>query len=217
MRKTLSLVMMQRKLIALFAITIMLSLLSGASHAQKYFFYLHGKIVEDQGVGAVAPGYGAYEYEHILQAFRKEQFTVMSEVRAKNTDPETYARKVVRQIDSLLKTGVKPNKITVLGASKGSVIAQYVSSILKNKDVNFVFMAGCSGDGGGVNFCGNILSIYEKSDGVGSCNDLKNKSSNSIPHYKEIELNTGLRHGFLYKPLPEWVAPSVQWANGNYQ
>ena len=38
-----------------------------------------------------------------------------------------------------------------------------------------------------------------------------------INHYKEIELNTGLKHGFLYKPLAEWVEPVVRWAEADYQ
>ncbi len=207
--------------------TLLLALLSMViaateSYGQQYLFYLHGAIVEDQGADAVSPQFGKYEYNNILNAFRKEKFKVISEVRAKDTDPETYAHKVVKQIDSLLKTGAKPNNITVVGASKGCLIAMYVSSFLKNKDVNFVFLAGCFGNistmSPDINFCGNILSIHEKSDGIGrSCAELKKRSSQAIPHYKEIELNTGLKHGFIYKPLQEWVAPAIKWARNDYE
>jgi hypothetical protein len=38
-----------------------------------------------------------------------------------------------------------------------------------------------------------------------------------VPHYKEIELNTGLKHGYIYKPLPEWMNPAIKWAKGNYE
>ncbi len=195
-----------------------LVIFSISANAERYVFYLHGKIVEDQGANAVetVQGFGAYEYSNILETFRKEGFVVISEVRARNTDPATYAHKVARQVDSLIKKGVRPNEITVIGASKGSVIAMLTSSTLKNKDVNFVFMAGCFGGDHDIRFCGNILSIYEQSDGVGSCQVLKSSSSLPIPHYKEITLHTGLRHGFLYKPLKEWVIPAVKWANGNY-
>ena len=37
-----------------------------------------------------------------------------------------------------------------------------------------------------------------------------------IKHFKEIELNTGMGHGFLFKPLKEWIEPTIKWANGNY-
>jgi hypothetical protein len=192
---------------------------------QRYLFYLHGRIIEDQGIHAVdsANGYGAYRYEDILDAFRKSGFTVLSEVRQKNTNPLEYAHKVVNQIDSLIKKGIKPDDITVVGASKGAIISMFVSSYLKNKDVNFVFLAGCSEEilqhFPEIEFCGNILSIYEKSDDKGglSCSQFKDRSPLTIPHYKEIELNTGLRHGFIYKPLPEWIDPAVKWANKNYE
>jgi len=191
---------------------------------QLYLFYLHGRIVEDQGPEAVDTihGFGVYRYEDILSAFRKEKFIVISEVRQKNTDVEQYAKKLIGQIDSLLQRGIPAINITVVGASKGAAIAMLTSSMLKNKDVNFVFMAGCNDDNfkrlPQIDFCGNILSIYERTDDIGkSCTPTKNLSQQEIPHYKEIELNTGLKHGFLYKPLPEWVEPVVRWAEGNYQ
>lgn len=191
---------------------------------QHYLFYLHGQIVEEQGANAVDTinGFGAYQYEDILNAFRKANFTVLSKVRKKNTDPSEYAHKIVNQIDSLIAKGVQPNNITVVGASKGAVISMLISSYLKNKDVNFVLLAGCNNDilkrFPEIQFCGNILSIYEKTDYIGhSCSDFKQNSKQSIPHYKELELNTGLKHGFLYKPLPEWMEPAINWANKNYE
>ena len=35
--------------------------------SRQYMFYLHGKIIEDQGLNAVSPEYGPYEYEAILE------------------------------------------------------------------------------------------------------------------------------------------------------
>src|SRR4030067_991612 len=34
---------------------------------KRYMFYLHGKVIEDQGIPAVSPEYGKYEYEAILE------------------------------------------------------------------------------------------------------------------------------------------------------
>lgn len=68
-----------------------------------------------------------------------------------------------------------------------------------------------------INYCGNILTIYEKSDPFGvSALERKNTSSCPIKHFQEIELNTGLGHGFLFKPLEEWIAPTIKWAHGHY-
>lgn len=207
----------------LFIILLIIFIPSSEIFAQRYLFYLHGKIIEDQGANAIdtVNGYGAYQYEDILNAFRKAGFIVQSEVRQKNTDPLEYAHKIVNQIDSFIKSGVKPNDITVVGASKGAIISMFISSYLKNKDVNFVFLAGCNDDilksFPEIQFCGNILSIYEKSDDIGhSCATFKKKTGLTISHFKEIELNTGLKHGFLYKPLPEWIEPAIKWADKNY-
>jgi hypothetical protein len=192
-------------------------------NAQGYIFYLHGKIIENKGANAVdsVNGYGAYRYLDIIDSLSsKGKFRVISEVRQKNTDVKAYAQKVKRQIDSLLNKKVEPQKITVVGASKGSLIAMYVSLYMKNKDINYVFMAACGDDlldsAPELEFYGNILSIYEKSDFAGSCQKFKERSKN-INHFKEIELNTGLKHGFLYKPLSGWVHPAIKWANGDYK
>lgn len=193
-------------------------------YGQRYIFYLHGKIVEDQGANAVdnSRGFGAYEYANIIAAFRKEKFSVISECRPKNTDVKQYAHKVAGQVDSLLKSGIKPGDVTVIGASKGALIAMYAATYVKNELVNYVFMSSCNDysldSNPDISFCGNTLSIFEKSDEIGlSCERYRQRSKLPVPHYKEIELNTGKKHGYIYKPLPEWVTPSIKWANGNYK
>jgi hypothetical protein len=195
-----------------------------ANHAsaQKYLFYLHGKIIEDKGVNAVSPHFGVYRYEAIIDSFREGNFIVMSEVRKSNTNISAYARYIADKIESLLKTGVEAKNITVIGASKGALIAMYVSTFLKNHDLNFVFLAACNEDNftsfPDLRFHGNILSIYERSDDIGrSCLRFRDKASSNIIHYKEIELNTGLQHGFIFRPLPEWMKPAMDWANARYK
>ncbi len=181
----------------------------------KYLFYLHGKIVEDQGVKAVSERFGAYEYEKIVENFKQHGFVVISESRPKDTDIEKYAEKVAAQIRELLKSGVAAEKITVVGASKGSWIAMFVSTYLKNKDVNFVIIAGCGVNKeflNSVNLYGNVLSIYEKSDVTGNCQAVFDDAE-GINKRKEVMLQTGLAHGFIYRPMKEWIAPAVDWAN----
>ncbi len=132
-----------------------------------------------------------------------------------------YAQKIVMQIDSLLKIGVKPNSITVIGTSKGGYISKYVSTFIANPNLNFVFIGyfqdsdieNCPE----INFCGNILTIYEKSDELGvSAIKRKNISKLKIIKFSEIELNTKLKHGFLFKPLDEWIEPCKMWVKRNY-
>jgi len=186
-----------------------------------YIIFLHNRFLEEFGLSEEHPQYGKAEYHEILDAFRKEGFIVLSEIRPANTDWKKYSVKVIAQVDSLLKLGVKPDHITVIGTSKGGYIAQYVSTFLANPDVNYVFI-GCYQDvdltdAPEINFCGNILSIYEKSDPLGvSAVKRKETSKLKVTRFKEIELNTNLNHGFLYKPLPEWIEPCKKWARRIY-
>lgn len=42
-------------------------------------------------------------------------------------------------------------------------------------------------------------------------------SEQRVGNFKEVELATGLGHGFLFKPLHVWIQPTVKWAKGNYK
>jgi hypothetical protein len=188
---------------------------------QRYIFFFHNKFVEENDLSVAHPEYGKAEYNEIIDSFKKDNFIVFSEKRSKNTNAARYAEKVVKQIKKLIKEGISPNKITVIGTSKGGYIAQYVSTYLANPDVNFVFIGSFMDrdieESPDINFCGNILTIYEKSDIYGvSAIKRKETSKLKINHFKEIELHTNLKHGFLYKALDEWIVPSKKWANGNY-
>ncbi|MCA1615487.1 MAG: alpha/beta hydrolase [Acidobacteria bacterium] len=185
--------------------------------AAKYLFYLHGRIIETGGVRPTSPRHGVYEYEQILRTLAARGFTVLSEARPADTEHAVYARKVVGQIERLLKAGVPARNVTVVGASKGGAIAVFTSTFLKNRDVNFVVLAGC-GDSGPyrenkVDLHGRVLSIYDADDLGVSCAKYY-KQSTGLKQSGEIEVKRGLGHGLLYKPYKEWVDPAVEWANG---
>jgi len=181
----------------------------------KYLFYLHGRIIEIKGIRPTSEKYGIYEYKKILETLKNKGFFVISEARKKNTNIGSYAQKVVSQVRALLKAGVPPGNITVVGASKGAIIAMQASTLLGNKEINFVFMAGCNDmiyQRFDIAFYGNILSIYDEKDEIaGTCQKFF-KNSTGINKYKEIKLNVGTGHGILYKPLKEWIDPVVDWA-----
>jgi len=190
----------------------------------KYLFYLHGRIVETGGVRPRHERHGFYEYEEILRTLAARGFHVVSDPRPADTEHIRYARKVVSQIGRLLTAGVPARNVTVVGASKGGAIAVFVSTLLRNRDVNFVVLAGC-GDGGPyrqhkVDLYGRILSVYDTADEFGgpegggvSCAKFY-KQSTGINESREIEVKLGVGHGLLYKPFKEWVDPAVEWANG---
>jgi hypothetical protein len=183
-------------------------------------FYLHGIIIEDQGIPAISPDYGEYEYGAILERLRGYGIVIISEQRPKDTDGEAYARKVADQVMTLLSAGVPAKNITVVGASKGAGIAIYVSHFLENEEINFVIMAICHPDEveylkqNQIYLHGNVLSIYDSVDEfAGSCQELFSFSEGKgISRYDEVVLNLGTGHGILYKPLDEWIIPTVQWA-----
>lgn len=189
----------------------------------KYLFYLHGKIIEDQGVPAISPEFGEYEYDAILQTLSGNGFYVISEQRSENTNASEYSSVVVNQIHELIAAGVPARNITVVGASKGAAIAILISHYLENEDVNFILMAICHPDivedfiYNEVSLKGNILSIYDQADEMaGSCKKLFSYSEGKgISRYEEIVLEIGTGHGILYQPLDEWVNPTVEWANMN--
>jgi len=186
-----------------------------------YVFFLHNRFLEEHELNEEHPQFGRTEYVEILTALRKGGLTLISEQRKGNVNARDYAHLIVQQIDSLLALGVTPNKITVVGTSKGGYIAQFVSSIAQQPNVNYVFVA-CYQDSDlqnlpDVNYCGNILTIYEKSDPYGvSALARKNKARCPLKQFKEIELDTGMGHGFLFKPLDVWIKPTIQWAHANY-
>lgn len=188
----------------------------------RYLFYLHGKIIEDQGLPAISPDFGEYEYDAILKKLAGQGFVVVSEQRSRNTDAAKYAARIVDQINFLLKANVPPENITVLGASKGASIAVLVSDLLKNPKTNFVLLGTChpttiaEWKKNQIMFYGNILAIRDVADGAysGPCEEMFALSPR-IGRHEEIVLQIGTGHGILYKPLDEWIIPSVEWAQGN--
>ena len=184
-----------------------------------YLFYLHGKIIEDQGIPAVSPDYGEYEYKAILEKLGGYGFVVISEQRVKNADSMEYARKIADQVTAMLKAGVPAGNITVVGASKGAGITIFVSHLLDNEEINYVIMAICDPatveelKQNEISLHGNVLSIYDSADELaGSCQELFLFSEGkSISKYNEIVLNVGTGHGILFKPLDEWIIPVIDW------
>lgn len=183
--------------------------------AARYLIYLHGAIIEREGIHPTDPKYGTYEYMDIVKALERKGFVVLTESRPKDTDAKEYAHKVVAQINTLLKAGVPPNHITAVGASKGSVIAMLASTALKNRDVNFVIMANCNDwlmRTHDIDLHGNVLSIYDVNDEIGrTCQPFFDKAT-GLNRHKEVELKIGTGHAILYKPLPEWIDLVDEWA-----
>ncbi len=183
----------------------------------RYLFYISGYIVEAGNTRPTSPKFGVYEYEKILETFKQSGFVVISEARKQSPEIEPYATKVTEHVRQLLKAGVPPQNITVVGASQGSWIAMLVSTYLKNRNLNFVAIGACAADDGLlqlVDLHGNVLFISEHTDLPGSCQRFRTDAT-GLGDYKEVETNTGQKHGFLYRPIKEWVEPTIAWAQAH--
>jgi pimeloyl-ACP methyl ester carboxylesterase len=196
-----------------------------AEPAPHHLVYLHGRIVQvQQDSRPRHPEHGDYELEQILGTFRDRGFVVHDGIRPKDASVSESADRLVGKLRKLHESGVSTDHITVVGASMGAGIALLASARLQDPEARFVLLGLCLSDGArqvnraeGAAPSGKFLSVRESSDELTRpCAPWHDKSEpgTSKISAREIVLDTGLRHGFLYRPLPEWVDPLVAWATG---
>jgi len=203
-----------------FLISILcLSYCQPKSEVTKHVFYLHGRIIELQGVDAVSEQFGKYEYLSIIDSLKVTQANIHHNVRAADVDFQAFCEKTSSEIDALVNSGVEPSDITVIGASKGAVMAMCISN-MNEHPINYVLLAANNDyiqRENQWNLHGRILGIYERSDVIAG-KDYQhwiNMSTNAIT-FKQMEINTQLGHGFLYKPIDEWMIPTKYWISNKY-
>ena len=180
-----------------------------------YLIYLHGAIIEEQGMQPTHPQWGSYHYAEILQAFADRGFTVISEARPAGTRPDIYADHLITEVRGLLDGGVPEEQVTVVGFSKGGVIALLASRIIAREQVSWIIQGGCGPwldrfpefvPGG------RLLSQIDQADDVArSCQDLFTRMPEGAV-FEENTLELGSGHGAFYTVNPEWFEPAVEWA-----
>ncbi len=181
---------------------------------KRYLFYLHGLLVEEAGIRPKSQEHGYYEYELILEALAKEGFTVISEVREKGTQIKPYAENIASQVKKLLANMIPPDNIIIVGASRGGIISAYVSTMLQEKRLNYVFLAGLFEkylDDENLKLYGNVLSIHDQSDKLSITPALYFQRSEGLGKFRKIVLNLNIGHGLVYKPHQEWIDPLLEW------
>lgn len=193
--------------------------LAAEAAGPRHLIYVHGRIIqEQQSARPRHPEYGYYELDQILETFKKRGFVVSGEMRPKQSSTSESADRLVAQVRDLLASGVSADRVTVVGASMGAEIAALASARLQNPRVRFCLLGFCLTEGlraireaEGKTPAGRMLAIRERSDDAGPpCTPWAPRSDTGRAA-REIVLDTGLRHGFLYRPLPEWVDPVVEW------
>ncbi len=118
-------------------------------------------------------------------------------------------------MDSLVEeVKCRPENISITGASKGSVMAMRVSDI-NQYQINYVLL-GANNNYIEENYNwylkGRILGIYEKSDSLaGKDYQFWIDRSKGAQEFMQLEIDTGLNHGFIYNPINEWIEPTTEW------
>ena len=180
----------------------------------RFIIYLHGKIIEDEGVNAEHPEHGRYEYFETLSFLATSGGQIISEVRPSGADVFEYAEEVTGWITHLLDAGVSPQNISIVGFSKGAGIVILASDMLKNPDINLVLIGICGDEiktMTNVSLSGRVLSLFETSDEFGgSCQDLAARSP-GISEFKEISFSTGEGHGAFYQAESFWLDAVLEW------
>lgn len=184
-------------------------------HAQeRYVIYSHGLIVEGKDPKPISPKYGQYDFPAIKQAlFSGGGFNLIAYQRPKNSDFDAYVETLKEWVKRLLDAGVSPQHISLVGFSRGGQMTAYASSDLAAEGINTALLAICT-DGDFAReppliLGGNLLSIYETSDELGTCTKLAARSH--LTSFKEVAISTGKRHGAFFQPLQEWLMPLKAW------
>jgi hypothetical protein len=180
---------------------------------QRYVFYSHGYIVEGNNPEPVHPKWGQYAFPAIKKALAEDaDFHLIAHHRPANTDFTQYTRLLAAQVRQLMSAGVVPSNITLIGFSRGGNLTLHAAQRLHNNQLNIVLLGTCNPSllAKDLRLYGRILSIYEASDGAGSCQKLAS-ASKTYSSFKEIKINTGLEHGAFYRPIREWIQPVKHW------
>ena len=169
--------------------------------------------MEGKNPTPINPNWGMYDFPGIKKALSDDNYNLIAYHRAKDTDPRAFAKKLTENANTLINKGVKPENISFIGFSRGGAITVLTSNYLASDKVNFVILAGCSTfvkNNPKLEVFGNVFSVFETSDGVGSCQFLIDRSKR-VKTFKEISISTGKEHGAFYNPLPEWIIPVKEW------
>ncbi|MCF7223491.1 hypothetical protein [Marilutibacter chinensis] len=179
-----------------------------------HLIYLHGRIVQESGRHAVSPEFGRYRFDDIVEALGRRGAVVHAEVRAPGTELQAAADAAVAEVRKLKASGVASRNIGVVGASQGAIIALLAADRLADPQLRVVAMGACNDwvrDSLAPRPVGRVLDIHERSDTIaGGCAEVF-AASPGVTASRSLELDTGLSHGFLYAPLPEWVEPALDW------
>lgn len=181
----------------------------------KYVFYLHGAGVEEN------PQKAKENWRANAKAFEGKGFIVVAEQRSANTSIRDYAKKISDWTKVLVAKGVPPENVTVIGFSKGGVIALSVANWNQAPSMNYVILAGCAGErradlqkvqqAAAARLKGRMLSIYDGGDPeFGTCQPLFDAAGAGVKG-AERKLETGRGHQAFAFADKSWFDPVAEF------
>jgi len=200
----------------------------------RYIFLMFGLQTELLGPDSYNQHYQKrYETTALSKTFSNLGYTVIVEMRPRNTVSEEYAAKVATQVRQLISQGVKPSNIVLAGHSKGAIITLVAAGLLSQPEIKYVVMAGCAlptttriaNQNPRQNFVGyldniapkaqgKMLSIYDKEDTeFQTCREYQRAAPNLIFTENVIDSGSapGKGHAAFYSPDPKWLSVVTDW------
>ncbi len=178
----------------------------------QHLFYSHGYIVEGENPRPAHPRYGVYDFPAIVAALERPGRVVHARHRPAGQSVDAHARVLADEVRALLQQGVRPEQIVLLGFSRGGVISLKASEYLQQPRLRLVLLASCFSGLARRGFqpVGQLYSLYESSDSVGSCRPLLQQWPD-LHLQEERNIHTGLAHGAFFQPRAEWLDILAGW------
>lgn len=156
------------------------------------------------------------DHDAIVQALDKQGFEVTTVTNA-GDDRLAYAKRIAKEVRTLMAQGVPADDISVIGAGTSSAVAALTSARVGDRHVNYVLLGQCDPilkSEYNFHMSGRVLGIHDDADSASlSCRSLWNASP-KVSERQEIVLHTGFGPTLFHEPRDQWMQPLVEWTNG---
>jgi hypothetical protein len=129
-------------------------------------------------------------------------------------NPVASSKSVARRVKQLIRDGVSPDRINVIGSGPTSTVAALTSAGVANMGVNYVLLGQCDPairQQYHFTMSGRVIGIYDESDSTSqTCRALWNGSPR-ISDRKQLVTSTGLGAGLFDRPHEAWTNPVMAW------
>jgi len=181
----------------------------------SYVVYSHGLIVAGESPTPVHPDWGKYDFPGIKSVLAAGgNYHLVAHHRPKNTEVGPYVEQFGNWVRLLVSKGVNPERITLIGFSRGGEITARTASELRPLPINTVLLATCWKHGiqdqPAIKLSGRFLSIFETTDVALTCEKVADRSD-ELTDFKEVAISTGDGHGAFFRPRSEWIDPLLSW------